>query len=148
MELSVALHDAPPTDAWRLAQQMGLSTAVGTLPREADAPPWSFEPLLELENRYSDNGLDLRVIEDRPPLDDAILGRPGRDEQIETHLDRCRIALAERPTDRLIVVGERTVLDEFDDDADVTATVSATGDPEPALEDAFAEFWTVRLRTV
>ena len=71
-----------------------------------------------------------------------------RDEQIDTHLDRCLAALDERTTDRLIVVGERTVLDEFADDADVTATVSASGDPEPALEDAFAEFWTVRLRTV
>ena len=71
-----------------------------------------------------------------------------RDEQIETHLDRCQAALDERPTDRLFVVGERTVLDEFADDAEVTATVSATGDPEPALEDAFAEFWTVQLRTV
>ena len=71
-----------------------------------------------------------------------------RDEQIDDHLDRCKAALAERTTDRLVVVGERTVLDEFADDADVTATVSATGDPEPALEDAVAEFWTVRLRTV
>jgi peptide subunit release factor 1 (eRF1) len=71
-----------------------------------------------------------------------------RDEQIDTHLDRCRAALAERTTDRLVVVGERTVLHEFADSADVTATVSATGDPEPALEDAFSEFWTVRLRTV
>lgn len=71
-----------------------------------------------------------------------------RDEQIDTHLDRCRAALAERTTNRLIVVGERTVLDGFADDADRTATVSATGDPEPALKDAFTEFWTVRLRTV
>ncbi|MFB6143176.1 MAG: Vms1/Ankzf1 family peptidyl-tRNA hydrolase [Halorientalis sp.] len=71
-----------------------------------------------------------------------------RDQQIETHIERCRAALAERTTDRLYVVGERTVLDEFADVADVTATVDATGDPEPALGDAFHDFWTVRLRAV
>jgi len=37
-----------------------------------------------LKNRFADAGLELDVIEDRPPLDDAILGREGRDEQIET----------------------------------------------------------------
>ncbi len=71
-----------------------------------------------------------------------------RDEQIDNHLDRCQAALAERPTDHLVVVGERTVLDSFTEEADATATVSATGDPEPALDDAFDEFWTVQLRTL
>lgn len=71
-----------------------------------------------------------------------------RDEQIETHLDRCLAALEERTTDRLYVVGERTVLDQFSDVADATATVDATGNPESALGDAFHDFWTVQLRTV
>ena len=73
-----------PTERWDLARQMGLSRAVSGLPRGADGDPWAFEPLLELSNRFADAGLDLAVIEDRPPLDDAILGREGRDEQIET----------------------------------------------------------------
>ncbi|MFB6206875.1 MAG: Vms1/Ankzf1 family peptidyl-tRNA hydrolase [Haloglomus sp.] len=71
-----------------------------------------------------------------------------RDEQIETHVDRCLEALAERTADRLHVVGERTVLGEFSAVADATATVDATGEPEAALEDAFRQFWTVRLATV
>lgn len=71
-----------------------------------------------------------------------------RDEQIETHLDRCLAALEERTTDRLYVVGERTVLHEFEAVADATATVDATGKPEPALGEAFHDFWTVRLRAV
>jgi peptide subunit release factor 1 (eRF1) len=71
-----------------------------------------------------------------------------RDEQIADHLERCEAALEERPTGPLYVVGERSVLGEFGAVADVTATVDATGEPEPALEDAFAEFWTVQLRTV
>jgi len=73
-----------PTERWDLAKQMGLSRAVSGLPRGADGDPWDFEALLELNNRFADAGLDLAVIEDRPPLDDAILGREGRDEQIET----------------------------------------------------------------
>jgi peptide subunit release factor 1 (eRF1) len=71
-----------------------------------------------------------------------------RDEQIETHVDRCLEALEERTADRLFVVGERTVLGEFSGVADATATVDATGDPEDALEDAFRQFWTVRLATI
>mgnify|MGYP000283048622 CR=1 FL=1 len=69
-----------------------------------------------------------------------------RDEQIDNHLERCRVALEDRDTDRCYVAGERTVLDEFVDLADATATVDATGDPEPALDAAFRDFWTVRLR--
>ncbi|WP_424017898.1 Vms1/Ankzf1 family peptidyl-tRNA hydrolase [Halorientalis pallida] len=71
-----------------------------------------------------------------------------RDEQIDSHVDRCLEALDERTTDPLYVVGERTVLPEFSSVADVTATVDATGDPEPALDDAFRDFWTVQLRTI
>ena len=71
-----------------------------------------------------------------------------RDEQIANHVERCSAALDERPDAPLYVVGERTVLDEFEDVADVTAAVSATGEPEDALATAFDSFWTVRLRTV
>jgi peptide subunit release factor 1 (eRF1) len=75
-----------------------------------------------------------------------------RDAQIDDHLDRCRAALEDVDVDldvdanRLYVVGERTVLDEFEGRADATAAVDATGDPEDALADAFRQFWTVRLR--
>jgi peptide subunit release factor 1 (eRF1) len=71
-----------------------------------------------------------------------------RDEQIDDHVERSRVALDERESDRLVVAGERTVLDEFEDVADVTATVDATGDPEPALDAAFRSFWQVELRVV
>ena len=68
-----------------------------------------------------------------------------RDEQIDDHLADCRATLAERDPDRLIVVGERTVIGEFPDLADHTATVDATGDPEDALGDAFDSFFTATL---
>jgi peptide subunit release factor 1 (eRF1) len=68
-----------------------------------------------------------------------------RDEQIETHLADCRAVLEKRDPDRLIVVGERTVIGEFPGLADHTATVDATGDPETALADAFDSFFTATL---
>lgn len=71
-----------------------------------------------------------------------------RDEQIDDHLDRCRTALGERQADRLFVVGERSVLGEFADVADGTATVDATGEPEQALQSAWEDFWTVQMRVV
>ena len=69
-----------------------------------------------------------------------------RDEQIDDHLDRCLAALEERETDRLYVVGERSVLGEFMHLADQTAAVDATGEPENALESAYRDFWSVKLR--
>ena len=69
-----------------------------------------------------------------------------RDAQVDDHVERCETALEDLDAERLYVVGERTVLDAFDARADATATVDATGDPEEALDDAFREFWTVRLR--
>ena len=71
-----------------------------------------------------------------------------RDEQIADHVDRCRAALEDLPTDRLYVAGEAQLLGEFAADAAATQAVDATGDPEEALDDAFREFWTVRLRAI
>ena len=71
-----------------------------------------------------------------------------RDEQIDDHLERCLAALDEREAEPLYVVGERSVLGEFDGVAELTSTVDATGDPEPALRAAWEEFWTVQLRAV
>ena len=71
-----------------------------------------------------------------------------RDAQIDEHLEKAAETLEEhaRDADRVIVVGERSVLGELRDLADVTARVDATGDPEEALEHAFHDFWSVRVR--
>ena len=66
-----------------------------------------------------------------------------RDGQIRDHVSRCREAIAESDTDRCYVVGESTLLGEFD--ADATASVDATGDPEAAIGSAFRDFWSVPL---
>ncbi|MWG35079.1 Vms1/Ankzf1 family peptidyl-tRNA hydrolase [Halomarina oriensis] len=69
-----------------------------------------------------------------------------RDGQIADHLERCTQALADAP-DPLYVVGERTVVGEFEDRAAATRSVDATGDTEAALDEATREFWTTRLST-
>lgn len=68
-----------------------------------------------------------------------------RDEQIDDHLTQCREGLSEVDSNRLYVTGDRHLIGEFADRADATAAVDATGEPEPALADAFREFWTTRL---
>lgn len=71
-----------------------------------------------------------------------------RNEQIDAHLERCRGVLEDRASARLIVVGERTVIDGFDDLATRRAAVDASGDPADALDDAFESFWTSTLYRV
>lgn len=71
-----------------------------------------------------------------------------RDEQIDDHIQRSLAALDEQEANRLFVVGERSVLGEFMHRADETAAVDATGDPEPALADAWQDFWSVELRVL
>jgi hypothetical protein len=66
-----------------------------------------------------------------------------REGQIHDHLKRCHDAVDDADVDRLYVAGESTLLDEFD--ADATASVDATGDPDEAIDDAFRDFWTTRL---
>jgi peptide subunit release factor 1 (eRF1) len=69
-----------------------------------------------------------------------------RDAQVDAHIEKCEAAIAGREAERLYVVGQRTLLGEFD--ADATRAVDATGKPEPALADAFEQFWSVRLYSV
>ncbi|MFC6834960.1 Vms1/Ankzf1 family peptidyl-tRNA hydrolase [Halomarina ordinaria] len=70
-----------------------------------------------------------------------------RDGQIADHLNRCEDAL-DGVSDPLYVVGERTVLDRFEERAAVTRAVDATGDPEDALDDARRAFWRTHLMAV
>ncbi|SEW26392.1 Vms1/Ankzf1 family peptidyl-tRNA hydrolase [Halobacterium jilantaiense] len=66
-----------------------------------------------------------------------------RDDQIREHVEKCQAALADVDADRVFVVGQETLLGEFD--ADATAAVDATGDPEDALAHAHEDFWSVPL---
>jgi len=68
-----------------------------------------------------------------------------RDEQVAAHLDDCRAVLDRRDPDRLVLLGERTVLDELDRAVVAVETVDASGDPAAALADAVHSFFTTRL---
>lgn len=71
-----------------------------------------------------------------------------REEQVDDHLERCRSVLDERAPDRLIVVGDRALIDEFEQEAVATAPVDASGEPEDALEDAVRDFFSAKLYLV
>ncbi|WP_440767270.1 mannonate dehydratase [Natronorubrum sp. DTA7] len=71
-----------PDRRWTLANQLGLSTAVVRFWGEDEW--WTFDSLHRTRNRFADHGLSLEVVEDRPPMTKTVLGREGRDEEIET----------------------------------------------------------------
>lgn len=74
-----------PTESWTLAKQAGVTHAVSGVPRESvDGAGWDFLPLLRMQQRFADAGIELAVIETGFPwLHLGKLGLPGRDEEIE-----------------------------------------------------------------
>lgn len=77
-----------PSPLWKLAKQAGVDLAVGGLPTDdllqGSERPWDLGPLTRLKQRYEDGGFDLRVIESRPPLNNAKRGLPGGEAEIDT----------------------------------------------------------------
>lgn len=79
----------PPTPSplWKLAQQAGVTRAVGGLPTPADLSdgdrPWDYLPLLRMKQRYESAGFSLDVIEARPPLNSAKRGLEGGEQEID-----------------------------------------------------------------
>ncbi|MCU4744076.1 mannonate dehydratase [Natronoglomus mannanivorans] len=75
----------PPahTERWDLARQLGVTTAVTGVPRDVD-DPWAAANLRRVVDRFARAGIDVAVIEDRPPMDDIMTGGPAQEEQLET----------------------------------------------------------------
>lgn len=75
-----------------------------------------------------------------------------REGQIDDHLEKTANELSAvadaDDIDRVIVVGERSVLGDVRSHADVTDVSDATGKPKPALSDAFRDFWTARIHGI
>ncbi|WP_336036303.1 Vms1/Ankzf1 family peptidyl-tRNA hydrolase [Halobacterium yunchengense] len=123
-----------PTGRYALAVVRADLFAVGAYETDADGRPErvAFEGFTsDVKGKHSKGGFSQDRFERR------------RDSQIREHLDDCQDALAEVDAEHTFVVGEETLLDEFD--ADATAAVDATGDPEDALAHAHEDFWTVPL---
>lgn len=88
----------PPQQSslWTLVKQCGVNYVVGTLDWSRgldvghDYLPWSYMSLVRLKSAYENGGFKLEVIENRPPLNKAKLGLPGRDQEIEAACDLIR----------------------------------------------------------
>ena len=80
MDLTTMLPPRPDR-RWTLARQLGLSTAVVRFWGEDEW--WDYNTLLRTNARFESHGLSLDVVEDRPPMEKTVLGKEGRDEEIE-----------------------------------------------------------------
>jgi mannonate dehydratase len=86
--LSIKLAEALPTTPsrlWDLTRQLGVTHAVAGVPEGPDKPPpWDFDHLLSVRQRFADAGFDWAVIESAPAsIQEPIkLGAPDRDVHI------------------------------------------------------------------
>lgn len=89
IEFAEILLERPPHPFWTTLRQVGITQAVGVLPRFyrdwrefASERPWDHAPLALYQHQVEEAGLRLAVIEDNPPMDAIRLGLPGRDEEL------------------------------------------------------------------
>jgi len=84
------------TPLWNLVKQCGITYVVGMmdltkgLDGGVEDKPWSYTSLLRLKNSYAGAGLELAVLESRPPMEQIKLALPGRDAQLEAVCDLIR----------------------------------------------------------
>jgi mannonate dehydratase len=71
-----------PDRRWTIASQLGIDTAVVRFWGVDDW--WEYDTLAKTAARFEDHGFSLDVVEDRPPMEQTVLGQQGRDEEIET----------------------------------------------------------------
>ena len=73
-----------------------------------------------------------------------------REGQIDDHVKKANRELSGvvGEVERVVVVGERSVLGDVQEHADVTDVSDATGKPQPALADAFRDFWAARIHAI
>jgi len=81
-------------ERWKLARQIGVKHAVVNTMNIGDGTRYQgYDQLLRIKNRFSNAGLKLSVIEESFPLTNTtVLGKEGRDEEIERFCEFLRNA--------------------------------------------------------
>ena len=84
------LSDSRPTPFWTMLKQLGVTEAVGVLPRgymdwrQATVDhPWDYAPLAVYKEMLEEEGLTLTAIEDNPPMDRLRYGVAGAEEELD-----------------------------------------------------------------
>jgi mannonate dehydratase len=87
IKIAEAIMSPHPSLLLTLCLQAGVEYVVGGLPvvdPDSGERPWDLAPLRRHKEAYEAAGLEIAVIEARPPLNRAKRGQPGRDEEIAT----------------------------------------------------------------
>lgn len=62
-----------PNRRWTIAKQLGLDTAVVRFWGYDEW--WTYDTLMRTYNRFADHGFSLDIVEDRPPMQNTVLGK-------------------------------------------------------------------------
>lgn len=92
MRVALGQFNQATDERLRFAKQIGVEGVLLNTPRLPGEHRWEFMDLLRLRSMVEDYGLRLEALENVPVsfYDQAMLGLPGRDEQIENYQETIR----------------------------------------------------------
>jgi mannonate dehydratase len=92
MRVAIGQFNRLSDERLRFAKQLGVSGVLLNTPVMPTNKRWEFMDLLQLRTQVEDYGLRLEALENTPIdfYDKAMLGLPGRDEQIENYQETIR----------------------------------------------------------
>jgi mannonate dehydratase len=92
MRVALGQFNQATDELLRFAKQLGVDGVLLNTPKLPGEKRWEFMDLLQLRTRIEDYGLVLEALENVPLrfYDRAMLGLPGRDEQIENYQETIR----------------------------------------------------------
>jgi len=74
-----------PTPMWKLGQQMGVTHAITGMPMDKPGGQYRLDYMsfVHMKQRFADAGYTIAGIESRPPMQNTIMGLPGRDKEMD-----------------------------------------------------------------